>query len=170
MSSFRSTLASNLYDCLHVEKLALRPRFADHFRETFDAVFQVCERIAREKYTPFHRLVDTEEPRFDGETVILPQATHEAAGPSPNPAYCEVALALVLYCARLVDEQRTGEPAVADEARLLLEVLPPMAKSWPNEFCLEANLLATSGAWRLRLHARLPGGTVLARQLHEHDP
>jgi hypothetical protein len=48
----------------------------------------------------------------------------------------------LLYCARLVDEQHTGEPAAADEARLLLEVLTPIAKSWPSEWCLEANSLA----------------------------
>jgi butyryl-CoA dehydrogenase len=57
-------------------------------------------------------------------------------------AYCEGALALDLYCARLVDEQHTGDTAAADEARLLLEVLTPIAKSWPSEFCLEANSLA----------------------------
>ncbi len=57
-------------------------------------------------------------------------------------AYCEGALALLLYCARLVDEQYTGEAASADEARLLLEVLTPIAKSWPSENCLEANSLA----------------------------
>jgi butyryl-CoA dehydrogenase len=57
-------------------------------------------------------------------------------------SYCEGALALMLYCARLVDEQHTGSPESADEARLLLEVLTPIAKSWPSEFCLEANSLA----------------------------
>jgi butyryl-CoA dehydrogenase len=57
-------------------------------------------------------------------------------------AYGEGALALVLYCARLVDEQHTGSPQAADEARLLLEVLTPIAKSWPSEWCLEANSLA----------------------------
>jgi len=57
-------------------------------------------------------------------------------------AYCEGALALELYCARLVDEQRTGTPQAADDARLLLEVLTPIAKSWPSEWCLEANSLA----------------------------
>ena len=57
-------------------------------------------------------------------------------------AYGEGALALALYCARLVDEQRTGLEADADEARLLLEVLTPIAKSWPSEWCLEANSLA----------------------------
>jgi len=57
-------------------------------------------------------------------------------------AYGEGALALALYCARLVDEQRTGNPIQADEARQLLEVLTPIAKSWPSEWCLEANSLA----------------------------
>jgi len=57
-------------------------------------------------------------------------------------AYVEGALALALYCARLVDEQHTAAPEAADEARLLLEVLTPIAKSWPSEWCLEANSLA----------------------------
>jgi butyryl-CoA dehydrogenase len=57
-------------------------------------------------------------------------------------SYSEGALALELYCAKLVDEQHTGDAASADEARLLLEVLTPIAKSWPSEWCLEANSLA----------------------------
>jgi butyryl-CoA dehydrogenase len=57
-------------------------------------------------------------------------------------SYCEGALALMLYCARLVDEQHTGTLEAVDEARLLLEVLTPIAKSWPSENCLEANSLA----------------------------
>jgi butyryl-CoA dehydrogenase len=57
-------------------------------------------------------------------------------------SYGEGALALALYCARLVDEQHTGGAEEADEARLLLEVLTPIAKSWPSEWCLEANSLA----------------------------
>ncbi len=80
-------------------------------------------------------------------------------------SYCEGALALELYCARLVDELHTGEEsagalasaaAVAEgaagpasgpaagraQAGLLLEVLTPIAKSWPSEWCLEANSLA----------------------------
>ncbi|MFZ4652131.1 MAG: acyl-CoA dehydrogenase family protein, partial [Rubrivivax sp.] len=74
----RETVDFFLHDWLDVGALQARPRFADHTRETFDAVLDTCERIAREKYAPFNRLVDTEEPRFDGERVILPQATHEA--------------------------------------------------------------------------------------------
>ncbi|MES2383715.1 MAG: acyl-CoA dehydrogenase [Pseudomonadota bacterium] len=76
--SLRPTLDFLLYQWLDAESLNQRARFADHSRETFDAVFDTCERIAREKYAPFNRLVDTQEPHFDGETVILPQATHDA--------------------------------------------------------------------------------------------
>ncbi|WP_273525888.1 acyl-CoA dehydrogenase family protein, partial [Pseudomonas sp.] len=52
----------------------------------------------------------------------------------------EGAFALILYCARLVDGLRTQ----TDEAKkrdddLLLDLLTPIAKSWPSEFCLEAN-------------------------------
>ena len=53
---------------------------------------------------------------------------------------------------------------------LLLEVLTPIAKSWPSEWCLEANSLAIQVHRRLRLHARLPGRAVLARQPPQHDP
>ncbi len=76
--SLRPTLEFLLYHWLNAESLNQRERFADHSRETFDAVFDICERIAREKYAPFNRTVDTQEPHFDGEKVILPQATHDA--------------------------------------------------------------------------------------------
>lgn len=58
-------------------------------------------------------------------------------------AYVEGALALGLYCSKLVDEQDTAADA-ADSARatLLLDVLTPIAKSWPSQWCLEANSLA----------------------------
>ena len=76
--SLRPTIDFLLNDWLAVDQLNQRERFADHSRETFDAVLDTCERIAREKYAPFNRLVDTQEPAFDGEKVILPQATHDA--------------------------------------------------------------------------------------------
>ncbi len=74
----RQTLDFLLEDWLGVSSLAARPRFADHSAETFAQVLDTCERIARDKFAPFNRLVDTEEPRFDGERVILPQATKDA--------------------------------------------------------------------------------------------
>ncbi|MCE4537006.1 acyl-CoA dehydrogenase [Pelomonas sp. P7] len=74
----RQTLDFLLFDWLRAGDLTTRERFAEHSAETFAAVLDTCERIAREKFAPFNRLADTEEPRFDGERVHLPQATHEA--------------------------------------------------------------------------------------------
>lgn len=87
MSQLRSTLDFLLYDWLQADALSARDRYADHSRETFDAVLDTCERIAREKYAPFNRTVDSEEPRFDGEKVILPQCTYDA-----RKAYAEAGM------------------------------------------------------------------------------
>ncbi|HEY8022966.1 MAG TPA: acyl-CoA dehydrogenase [Burkholderiaceae bacterium] len=58
-------------------------------------------------------------------------------------SYVEGGLALIMYCSRLVDEERT---ASSDDARkhatMLLDILTPIAKSWPSQWCLEANSLA----------------------------
>jgi alkylation response protein AidB-like acyl-CoA dehydrogenase len=60
-----------------------------------------------------------------------------------SKAYVEGGLALCLYCARLVDEQHTAETAEGrSEAAALLDLLTPIAKAWPSEFCLEASSLA----------------------------
>ncbi len=58
-------------------------------------------------------------------------------------AWVEGGLALVLYCAWLADLERNAADA-GERMRLneLLELLTPVAKSWPSEFCLEANKLA----------------------------
>ena len=79
MTTTRQTLDFLLHDWLHVERLAQRPRFADHSRETVDAVLDMCERLARDKFAPFNRLLDTDEPRIgqDGR-VVLPAATADA--------------------------------------------------------------------------------------------
>ncbi|HEX6720965.1 MAG TPA: acyl-CoA dehydrogenase family protein, partial [Burkholderiaceae bacterium] len=75
----RDTVDFLLHDWLRVESLLDRPRFADHSRETFASVLDTCERIARDKFAPFNRVADVEEPRFDGERVILPASSHAAA-------------------------------------------------------------------------------------------
>jgi butyryl-CoA dehydrogenase len=58
-------------------------------------------------------------------------------------SYVEGALALILFCGKLIDEQRTAEDD-GERARLglLLDVLTPIAKSWPSQWCLHANDLA----------------------------
>jgi len=58
-------------------------------------------------------------------------------------AYVEGALGLVMYSARLVDEQHTAETQEARERAVrLLEFLTPITKSWPSQWCVEANSLA----------------------------
>ena len=76
--SLRRELDFLLKRWLDCGELLNRERFAEHSVETFAAVLDTCERIAREKFAPFNRLVDTQEPRFDGERVHLPEATHAA--------------------------------------------------------------------------------------------
>ena len=58
-------------------------------------------------------------------------------------SYVEGALSLCLYCARLVDEETANpDPAAKADAHALLDLLTPIAKAWPSEWCLEANKLA----------------------------
>ena len=54
-------------------------------------------------------------------------------------SWVEGGLALVLYCARLVDEVATGEELERERAGQLLDLLTPIAKSWPSQWCLAAN-------------------------------
>jgi len=57
-------------------------------------------------------------------------------------ASVEGALALCLLCARLVDERHNPDERARANANLLLEMLTPIAKAWPSDYCLEANSLA----------------------------
>ena len=57
-------------------------------------------------------------------------------------AVAEGGLALGLLCAQLVDDDYTGTPEQRESAQLLLELLTPIAKSWPSEWAQEANSLA----------------------------
>jgi butyryl-CoA dehydrogenase len=58
-------------------------------------------------------------------------------------SYVEGALALVLYAGRLLDDERTAATAAErGRAHLLLDTLTPIVKSWPSQWCLEANNLA----------------------------
>ncbi len=58
-------------------------------------------------------------------------------------AYVEGGLALTLYCATLVDDEQTSpDPEKKAQLGLLLDILTPIAKAWPSDWCLEANKLA----------------------------
>jgi butyryl-CoA dehydrogenase len=58
-------------------------------------------------------------------------------------SYVEGAFDLGLYAARLFDDTTTLEnEAERKQAHELLDLLTPIVKSWPSEFCLKANELA----------------------------
>ena len=104
-------------------------------------------------YTGYLHALDYAKTRTQGR----PPAGKDAAAP-PVPiiehsdvrrmllaakSYAEGGLALGLYCAKLVDEEATA--GTSDErarAHTLLEVLTPIAKSWPSQWGLAADDLA----------------------------
>jgi alkylation response protein AidB-like acyl-CoA dehydrogenase len=58
-------------------------------------------------------------------------------------SYVEGALALNLYCTKLYDQQlEATDDAERERSKLLLDLLTPICKSWPSQWCLEANNLA----------------------------
>jgi len=70
-------------------------------------------------------------------------------------AAVEGGLSLILYCSTLIDRSSVLAHAEATDLNLMLEVLTPIAKSWPSEHCLEANKLAIQvlgGAGYVRDH------------------
>jgi alkylation response protein AidB-like acyl-CoA dehydrogenase len=74
----RRDLAFLLYDWLDVEQLTKRPRFAEHSRETFEAVLDLAEQVAAERFAPHNKAADESEPTFDGERVALLPEVKEA--------------------------------------------------------------------------------------------
>ena len=58
-------------------------------------------------------------------------------------AYAEGALALCLYAGTLLDLEKHGATEVErEDARVLLDLLTPVVKAWPSEYCVTANSLA----------------------------
>ena len=55
-----------VHEWLDVGALTQRPHYAEHTRETLDAAIETCAKIASDHFAPINRLLDTEEPRFDG--------------------------------------------------------------------------------------------------------
>ena len=75
----RKTIDFLLNDWLDVTALVEHPRYSEHSRETFASVLDTCQRIATEKFAPFNRLVDVQEPRLENGVVVLPQCAYDAA-------------------------------------------------------------------------------------------
>jgi len=143
----RDTLEFLLYDWLHADDLTSRERFADHSRETFTAVLDTSERIAREKFAPIHRLLDTEEPRVvadeHGERVHLPAATLDAVN-----AHVESGM---LAAAKDYDLGGMQLPCVVDTAaQAFLSMANVAVGSYAVLTTCNANLLMEHGSERQR--------------------
>ena len=67
-----------LYEWLQVDELTKRDRFAEHSRETFDGVLDLCEQLATRYFAPHNKKSDSHEPSFDGETVTVIDEVKEA--------------------------------------------------------------------------------------------
>ncbi len=147
--TYRQTADFLLYDWLQVEGLSARLRFADHSRETFDAVLDLCEKLAVEKFAPFNRLADTEEPWFDGERVHLPEASHAAAR-----AYAE-----------------SGMLAAAQDHDLGGMQLPCVVEMAANSFFSKAAISLGGGSMLTSGNANLlmVHGTPLQQQVFAHQ-
>src|SRR5680860_926398 len=93
----RRDLEFLLYEWLDTEELGARERYADHDRETFDALLDLAERLATDVFAPINRLVDTEEPRIGGDgKVVLPAEVEKALA-----AYTESGLPTSVFDAEL---------------------------------------------------------------------
>ncbi len=94
---------------------------------------------ARER--PQGRLPDNKSP--DSAPVSIIQHTDVRRMLLTQKAHVEGAFDLGLYAARLFDDAQTGETEqIRQQAHELLDLLTPIVKSWPSEFCLKANELA----------------------------
>ncbi len=104
-------------------------------------------------YTGYLKALDYARDRAQGR----PLGSKDAAAPQvpiiahadvkrmllAQKSYVEGALALLLWCNRLVDLKQTADdPQDARRHGMLLEILTGVAKSWPSQWCLEANSLA----------------------------
>ncbi|RDH76310.1 acyl-CoA dehydrogenase [Mycolicibacterium moriokaense] len=80
LTANRSSLMSRrdldflLYEWLDVDALTKRARFAEHSRETFDGVLELCEELAERYFAPHNKKSDANEPTFDGNRVtVIPE-------------------------------------------------------------------------------------------------
>ncbi|MGE8176061.1 acyl-CoA dehydrogenase [Pseudomonas fluorescens] len=94
---------------------------------------------ARER--PQGRLPDSKDPNTAPVSII--QHADVKRMLLTQKAYVEGAFDLGLYAARLFDDTTTlATEAERKQAHELLDLLTPIVKSWPSEFCLKANELA----------------------------
>ncbi|HBK56374.1 MAG TPA: acyl-CoA dehydrogenase [Xanthomonadales bacterium] len=124
-----------LYDVVGATDLLGYPRYGEHSRETFDAVIDLAEQLARETFLPHYRLGDSREPELvDGQVRLIPElhaamaayieagfmaATADSArGGMQLPYLIETAYGLPFACANL---SFAAYPALAKGVANLLD-------------------------------------------------
>jgi alkylation response protein AidB-like acyl-CoA dehydrogenase len=60
-----------LYELFDAESLTERERYSDHNRETFDAAIAISKTVAEKYFLPIRQKVDTHQPTFDGQKVVM---------------------------------------------------------------------------------------------------
>lgn len=70
----RRDLAFLLYEVMNTDALTKRPRFSEHSKDTFDAVIETADKMAREKFANHNSAADKDEPQFvNGQVNMLPE-------------------------------------------------------------------------------------------------
>jgi alkylation response protein AidB-like acyl-CoA dehydrogenase len=135
----RTTLDFLLYDWLEVKQLTRYPRFADHSRETFDAVLDLSVRLANERFAPHWKASDRQEPALNGDCVhVLPDIK------AALRAYAEAGLFAATF-----DESLGGAqlPSVIHTASTALTMAANIATAaYPMLTVANARLLANFGS------------------------
>ncbi|MFZ2241205.1 MAG: acyl-CoA dehydrogenase [Gordonia amarae] len=135
----RRDLDFQLYEWLDVEQLTKFERYADHSKDTFDAVLDLAQDIAIKKYAPFNKLLDQDEPYVgDDGKVVLPDATAEGV---------REFLAAGLIAGPFGEDLDGGSlPATVHQAAMTwFQAANPAMSSYTFLTVGNANLLATYG-------------------------
>ncbi|MEM9487989.1 MAG: acyl-CoA dehydrogenase [Myxococcota bacterium] len=131
-------MAFVLYDVFDVAALCELPRFAGSSRADFDSLIEAAVRLAGEVFAPCAAEHDSDEPRIEGDRVVLPDSLRSALR-----AYLEGG-----YLAAAVpeDEGGLGLPYVVAQAMgSAFYAANPSAASYPMLTTAAGNLLRTYG-------------------------
>lgn len=96
--------------------------------------------LAYAKERPQGRLPDCRDPESPQVNIIEHADVKRML--LQQKAYVEGGLALALYCGRILDDMRSDDQANKAELALLMDLMTPLVKAWPSDYCLKANELA----------------------------
>ncbi|MFT4086727.1 MAG: acyl-CoA dehydrogenase [Gordonia sp. (in: high G+C Gram-positive bacteria)] len=135
----RQDLDFLLYDWLDVTGLCERERYAEHSRETFDAVLDLSHDMAAKLFAPHNKKSDQNEPRIgdDGKVVLIDEIGAAVS------AFAEAGLAAGSFDAELGGMQL---PQVVSRASMVnFQCANAATSSYPFLSVGNANLLAKYG-------------------------